>query len=64
MLKEMVAALGLALIVAWALVWSVCAWVDDQHCTDHGAKYHSTSVTLRGYCSVTGVKVPAWLVGR
>lgn len=58
-MKNLIASIIAALVIAWSLVWSVCVWVDKEHCESFDAQYHSTSVALNGYCDVMGIKVRA-----
>ena len=49
----------LAWVLVYGLAWSACAIVDRQHCESFGVQYDSTSLGLTGYCTISGVRVPA-----
>lgn len=53
-----------AALAAYTAVWAFCAQLDREHCQAHGVAYGGTSAALEGFCTVSGVKVPAELIGR
>jgi hypothetical protein len=48
----------------YALTYATCSGLDKDHCQAHGAQYGGTSLSLEGFCEVSGVEVPAGSIGR
>ena len=60
-----VALVAAVTVMLWYLViYTAVSAIDKEHCEHYGVQYHSTSIGLTGYCSVSGKKVPAEAIGR
>jgi hypothetical protein len=54
----------IAAVLAYVLIWQICANLDREHCEVYGVSYGGTSLGLDGFCEVSGVRVPAEWIGR
>lgn len=54
----------LAALLLYALVYATCRALDIDHCQAHGAEYAGTSLSLEGFCNVSGDIMPAELLSR
>jgi hypothetical protein len=48
----------------YAFTYAACRGLDIDHCQVYGVAYGGTSLSLEGFCNVSGVKVPAEWIGR
>ena len=55
-------------VIVWSIIYAIAymtaSAIDRGHCMAYGAAYHSTSITLVGWCTVSGVKVRAEGLGQ
>lgn len=62
--KELFWTIVATMLVVYLFVNVAVSQIDREHCEAHGLAYHSTSLTLKGYCRAQGIKVPAEWVGN